>query len=196
MTAAHINGHELCPGNAGTTLLEIVVWTALLAGIGSPAVMGFLTSTRVMSEANGQREVHERARVLIHRMEREIRLAIGTSMETRSDGTALTFTLPLGFTQVGVRAGSAIRYELEIDSGEASNGIDDDGDQLSDEGQLTRTNLVTGERVVLASNLDLAGSSFVKANDTMVLTLSCLGFLRHSGAIIKASRTRTVNPRN
>ena len=180
----------------GVTLTEITVW-ALLAGlIGSPLVLSFLTSTRSMTEIDAFGRVHERLRVALFRMEHEVRRAIVGTIQIGGGGMTLSFTLPLGFTEVGVRPGGAVRYELGTAPGENANGIDDNGNGLVDEGQLGRRDLVTGENVALCSGLDLAGCRFARDGDAVVLTLTTQGYLPHSQAVVARFASRTVNPRN
>ncbi len=180
----------------GFTLVETTAWTILVAMIGGPLVILFLTSTWSMAEIDAFGRTQERSRVVCFRMERDIRTAIEGTIRVENGGKALSFTAPLGFTEIGVRPGGAVRYELTVAPGEAFNGVDDDGNGLVDDAQLTRRNLLTGEQVVLCSGLDLAGSEFSRDGEAVVLKMTNRGYLKHSQSVVTTSRTRTVNPRN
>lgn len=118
---------------AGVTLLELVVYTGLIAVIGGPLVSVVLVSSRGVAEHGTMHQVAERNLVSIYRLTQEVRTALNGSVNVTNAGKTLTFTLPDSYDGVAVVPGDTIRYDLQLANDELANAADDNGNGLIDE---------------------------------------------------------------
>lgn len=181
---------------AGITLIEVVIYTTILAILGAPVVSMVVVSSRYMSEVDAQYKVQERSRVLLFRLEEDLREAILASVTITNAGKTLQFTLPDSFDGTAVVPGPDIQYEFQLATGESSNGSDDNGNGLVDEGMVVRRNLTDSETVSLSGGLDLDNSSFAPTAGGVTVNLTLVGRLREANSTIAVSSTLNVYPYN
>ncbi len=181
------------------TLIEALVYTALVGLIGTPLTVIVLTSSRAVAESRALGKAEDNNRSLAFRLSREVRTAISGSVQVTDGGKTLSFDLATGFGEEGPITDTTIRYELIPGSGETENGLDDNGNGLVDEARLLRRDLGSGEDAPVGENLSLADSHFSLVDGTSVaLSLTSLGYFPQSeeNPVIKVTREVTVNPRN
>ena len=140
--------HTSDPRRGGTTYLEVVIGLAMVAslvlaglGVEQSALKGIRATER-------SAQVSERAARLAGRIDRELRLAsLGTlrvpgplglqapvNLTTYQD--ELRFKRVINFGTGGIVTSPETTLRRTLDPGENSNGVDDDGDGLVDEGTL------------------------------------------------------------
>jgi len=95
----------------GFTLLEVSIYFAVLAIIGIPLVQIVLTSSRGTVEHDTFSKVQERNRTALHRIEKDIRGAIKSTV--LASGTTLTFDTAIDGTTSGPVTGPTITYEFK-----------------------------------------------------------------------------------
>jgi type II secretory pathway pseudopilin PulG len=181
---------------SGFTILELMIYTGILAILGAPIVSLILSGTRSLEESNDFNTAIERNRAILTRIQREARRAIATTLAVSNGGRTLVFTEAAGFDGVSIVPGDTIQYDLVLFTGEVANGADDNGNGLIDEGQVVRRNLSTGESVVVSAPIDLAGSSFALNGRTVMTTLTHQSFLGKAQASVSVQRQVQILARN
>jgi Tfp pilus assembly protein PilW len=180
----------------GFTLIEVIYYTTILSVFLIPIVSVLLASTQAVADHDAISKVQERNRATIFRLLREIRSAMGTTVSITGSGKVLSFAAPLAFNGVGLVPGPTITYRFEIASQESLNGQDDNNNGLVDEGQLARTNELTGETAVVAGGISLQDSLFQTDGSGVNVTLANMGMLADRKSSLKVSRSLTAHPRN
>lgn len=181
---------------SGLTLLEVVVYTGLIAVIGGPLVSVVLVSSRGVAESGTMHQVAERNLVSIYRLTQEVRTALNGSILVTNAGKTLTFTLPDSYDGVAVVPGDTIRYDLQLSPEELANAADDNGNGLVDEGRVQRTNVTQSEVVVLCENLDPNNSLFSWDGTTVTMTIANVGNLTSVNTVFGITRSLAMVPRN
>jgi hypothetical protein len=186
------------PGSsrAGATLLELVFYIVFFVSLGVPLVASILVATRSASENSAELHVGERNRMVIFRLENEIRQALATTLKTTADGKGLQFNLPGAFDGNAAAVGDPIQYEIRLLPGETANGIDDNQNGLADEAEIERRNIATSEAIVLSAGIDYNASSFAVSGDAAIVTIATVSALRDANATFSLSRSLTVHARN
>jgi hypothetical protein len=181
------------PRRNGFTLFEVAFYITIIAILGAPLVTLALASARSTTENDVYNKIEERNRTTLHRIEQELRKAISGTAVVTDAGRTLTFTSTIGFDGVAPIPGPQVAFRFVIASGETSNGLDDNGNGIADEGQLERSD-VTGTYVV-SGDIDLASSGFALNGLGVTITAAGIGSLRGSGTYT-LSKAMTVYPRN
>lgn len=180
---------HLAARNGGFTLVELAVYTALVAILTVPMLSVVLVSTRSVAEADSLTRLQERNRSALFQLRREMRRALASTVDVDISGT-LRFALPAGYDGIGAGAGENIAYSFENRPGFAAYGN-------VVPGQLLRTNETTGESHLVTSDLDLASSSFVLNGDAVRISLSHVKKADDADEPLFAiTRSLTVRPRN
>lgn len=181
------------PRRNGFTLFEVAFYITIIAILGAPLVTLALASARSTTENDVYNKIEERNRTTLHRIEQELRKAMSGTAVVTDAGRTLTFTSTIGFDGVAPIPGPQVAFRFVISSGETSNGLDDNGNGIADEGQLERSD-VTGTYVV-SGDIDLASSGFALNGLGVTITAAGIGSLRGTGTYT-LSKAMTVYPRN
>lgn len=185
-------------GERGVTLIELMIYLAVLAILGAPLLMVTLSMSRASAEGDVTSLILERNRSALERIAGEVRESLASTISASADGWSLQFTPTIGFDGAAPIAGTAVLYEIRVNTGETANGVDDDGDGLIDESSLFR--ISGGEEVMLTNALNASGSSFSSAlsSGVTVVTISLVtsGRARGDSGPFDVARTLTVAPRN
>ncbi len=124
-----------------------------------------------------------------------MRRSIGSSVSVQDSGRTLVLTVPGGFDGTSILPGDTFRFELRLVPGETYNGLDDNGNGLVDEGELVRTNVSTGQELLLSRGIDLNGSGFAQSGTGFRITVANFGS-GQAGTPLRVSKSVTVYPRN
>ena len=182
-------------GERGVTLIELMIYLAVLAILGAPLLMVTLSMSRASAEGDVTSLILERNRTALERIADEVRECRGTSVTTSADGWSLQFTTVTFDTATGTSVdGATVRYEIRVNGTETANGVDDDGDGLIDESSLFR--ISGGQEVMLTNALTASGSSFSWVSPQVTITLVTSGRARGDSGPLNVTRTLTVAPRN
>jgi hypothetical protein len=199
-------------GEAGVSLIEIVVAVAVLVGMVG-VTFGLMSRAQDLQGLElTQADLQARGRAALERMVRELRdSSRGTFSGLVAGASSITFQRATGFDGSSVLWGPQETLEWRVSPGEIpDNGVDDNGDGLVDEGQIiltTDVGLATQRSVVLcdgvpryapndvASRYGLAfphGIFFLLDTTGKMLTLS-LTLSRRSPRGVVASATMTTS---
>lgn len=179
----------------GVTLLEVALYSAVLLAIGAPLVSAVLTSTRCTREVDILNAVAERNRTIVLAIEKEVRRAISSTVSIQDSGRTLALTVPGGFNGSSILPGDSFRFQIRLAPGEAANGLDDNGNGLVDEGELVRTNVATGQTLLMSGGIDVNGSGFAQSGTGFRITIANFGS-GQGGSALRVSKSVTVYPRN
>lgn len=180
----------------GVSLLELIVYIAVLSLLGTPLVMVVLSVTRSSAEGAMFTGILERNRSILHRMASDYRNSIRGTTAVSSDGKSVQFTTHGGFDGTGPVPGPVISYEIRLSPKESLNDIDDDGNGLIDEGLLLRVDKASGQEVVLLAGLHAGKSHFLENAGGVDIALTTVGRTHHSKHIASVERSVTVFPRS
>lgn len=182
------------PPESGFTLTEFMIYIAVLAVVGMALVSVVLASTRSTEEHDTVVKVEERNRTAVIRVEREIRRSMSGTAVISGFGRTITFVAASGFDGTLVIPGETVTFTFELANGEASNGVDDNGNGMADEGQLRRSDS-TGTSHLICGGIDVQNSGFALNGTGITITVSSYGALRQ-GDPFRLSKTTSVFPRN
>ena len=196
MRPVSVDGLRRGARQTGLTLLEVVVYTGLIAVIGGPLLSVVLVSSRGVADHGTMHHVAERNLVSIYRLTQEVRTALNGSVVVTNAGKTLTFSLPESYDGVNVVPGDTIRYDLQLSPEELANAVDDNGNGVVDEGRVRRTNVTQSEVVVLCENLDPSVSLFSWDGTTVTMTIANVGSLSSNGTVFGITRSLAMVPRN
>ncbi|MBN1442700.1 MAG: hypothetical protein JXA90_08325 [Planctomycetes bacterium] len=177
-------------------LLEIMIYTAVLATVMGPIAYLFLAGSRSARENDVYNTTSERSRVALARLARDLRPCMLDTVVFSSTNHIVQFTLPASYDGANIVPGDSVRYVLTIATDEAANGVDDNGNGLVDEGRLVRVNVTTGEVITICASVDLGRSSFVRNGEVIDVNLALSGFLPHLQTPFTVDRSISVRPRN
>lgn len=180
----------------GSSLVEVVVYLALLGVLAGPIILTVIGSTRMSEEANLFTRIAERNRHARHRFLSDFQHCIAGTVAVGAGGKSLAFAVPGNFNGSAPTSGSTIRYDFLDDPTDPANGKDDNSNGVIDEKLLVRSDAATGERVTIGSSFDGAASGFVPDGDGVVVTLTNVGWTKGSRAQTSISKTIVVYPRN
>ncbi len=181
---------------SGVSLVEVMVYVALIVILGGPIAFTVLTSTRSTADHDAFNKIAERNRVARFRFAQDGRNAELSSITVTNGGTNVVFTFPDQLVGGAFVAGDMIRYEFSLVPGEQSNGIDDNGNGLADEGRLRRINLTQNEVVGVCEGLDLTNSGFALNGNRLSITVTTQGVMGSDKNAHGVTRTTDVRPRN
>jgi hypothetical protein len=179
---------------AGLSLIEVTLYTTLLALVGAPLVTMALASARATTENDVFNKVEERNRTALYRVERELRRGLSGTAVVSDFGRTLAFTSAAGFDGTASIPGPQVTFRFVIANGETANGLDDNGNGVADEGQLERSD-TTGASHIVCGDIDLASSGFAMNGLGVTITAATFGSLRGADTFSLA-KTMTVYPRN
>jgi hypothetical protein len=162
-----------------------------------PIFISTLTMTRAAAESDLIAVISERNRTMVGRIQMDYNDSItGTSTISNGDLT-LTFTLAGTFNGAGPDAGAVIRYSIEDATDDPDNGKDDNGNGVSDEKILVRSNQTTGEQVTVGAFIRDDASGFVANGDGITFTITTMGSNKGSPPrVVYVSKTADVYPFN
>ena len=180
----------------GFTLLEVLVYAAVLVIVIAPITSVFLVSTRAGAENDAVTRTAERNRITIHRIADDVRPALRDTVAVSGGGKRLELTLPDGFDGEAIVPGTEVRFDFELVPGEQQNGADDNGNGLADEGRLVRRDLRSGESVAISESIDLQQSGFELAAGELIVTLTHVARVPQREAPVTVSRTVSIVSRN
>jgi hypothetical protein len=211
-------------GRRGTTLVELTIGMTLFTSVAGALFLAFdLSAGSYGAEATGAR-LDAQARHALDVLGNYLREADLDSLtpagvEPPDSATLLDYQRPDGFAGGLVTWGPTERITLELDAGEAANGLDDDGDGRIDERRLTwiqdiaepdsvRVVLCSGissalEDEIAGNNLDDNGNGLVdeagfcvEFEDARLLVRLTLEDEDHDGRRILRTVERAILPRN
>jgi type II secretory pathway pseudopilin PulG len=180
----------------GVSLVEVMIYVAVMAILGIPLSMVTVSVSRSAAEGDMLSKILERNRSALQRIVSEYRGSLKTTTSILNGGKTLQFTSNGGFNGAAVVAGPVLRYEIRLDPREVLNGLDDNGNGLVDESILVRVNPAINEEIVLANNLTTASSGFVAAGNGATITLTTAGRTQGTTQVTQATRSITIYPRN
>jgi type II secretory pathway pseudopilin PulG len=187
---------ETRPSQRGVSLLEVMIYLAVMAILGVPLAMVTVSVSRSSAEGDLLTRILERNRSALNRIVSEYRLSLSGTTSVTNSGKTLQFTSNGGFNGTGAVAGPIIRYEIRTDPKETINGKDDNGNGIADESILVRVNQTTGEQITLAAGLKTDSCSFTQVGKGITIGMSTEGIAHGAKVVSEAQRTVTIYPRN
>jgi len=159
---------RISPVRAGYTMLEVMIVTAIMSSVMAASFSIITSSQKVQTRSINDGHMHEQARIIAERIAREMRYTGGScpNYDVSEDAGVLTvsFRKCTGYdTQLQLPTwGNLISYEFKSvpDSGEIdiSDGIDNNGNGIIDEGGLYRLEEGCKERLICR---DLEAAQFM-----------------------------------
>jgi type II secretory pathway pseudopilin PulG len=180
----------------GATLVELMIYLAVMAIVGVPVVMVTVSLSRASAEGDMTTVIQERNRSAIQRIVSEYQESLKGTTTIAPDGMSLQFTSNGGFNGTTAIAGPVIRYEIRIDAKETVNGKDDNGNGLSDEGTLVRIDKSSGQEVVLTNTVKTSASSFAANGQGATINLTTFGTTAKAKEETAITRSISLVPRN
>ena len=144
--------------DSGFTILELTVYAALAGLLSAPLVSAMLVGTRASTDTDQHAWMQERNRSTLHKVTKDIRNSIGSTLVIDTAANTMTFSLPDGFDGVNVIVGPTIQYEFRTVAG-------------ADWGELVRIDFRTGEERSVSGGIDIANSQFAPEDDGVRVTL-------------------------
>lgn len=195
----HGLGHPSAPKGVperGASLVELMIYLAVMAIVGVPVVMVTISLSRASAEGDMTTVIQERNRSAIQRIVSEYQESLKGTTTISPDGKSLQFTSNGGFNGTTAIAGPVIRYEIRLDAKETANGKDDNGNGLSDEGTLVRIDRSTGQEVVLTNTVKTSDSSFAVNGQGATINLTTFGTTAKAKQETAITRSISLVPRN
>ncbi len=180
----------------GVSLIELMIYIAVLAIVGVPIVMVTLSLSRASAEGDMISKIQERNRSVIQRIISEYQESLKGTTVVSADGKTLQFTSNGGFDGASATAGPVIRFEIRIDPEESANGVDDNGNGLVDEGTLVRVDQTLGQELVLTDSVKASDSSFTRTGEGITVTIITFGRTHKAKEETAIRRSMTIFPRN
>jgi hypothetical protein len=180
----------------GLSLLEVSIYVGLLAVIMVPIGVVTTSFTRMNSEAHMLSQILERNRTCFQRLSEDIKPAIATGTTITNGGKTLLLEEPAVFSGAAPVAGGMIQYDLQAAADDPANALDDNGNGVADEFSLIRTNLLTGDAVVVASNLEGTGSQFVASGTGIQVTVVTMGKAHGATETTMITKSQVFFPKN
>jgi type II secretory pathway pseudopilin PulG len=214
--------HRSAAGQAGFTLVEVVLGGALLAGLLLVAGLGTDQCLDMLRQRQAAETVSSNASRALQKVASELAFARRDTLQPAiletQGSSSITFQRSLGVNGGAVQWSPRVTLAWELDPGEVDDGVDNDGDGLVDEGELVWTEnpgLANEQRVVLAHGLaeflpgetfdgldedgdgliDERGATFFVAGDVVRITLGLQG-AGPSGRVITKVVETSVAIRN
>jgi len=178
----------------GFTLTEVCIYFAVLAIVGTSLMSVVLASSRSAVAHDTTAKVVERNRTALQRIEKEFRKSMAGTTVVDGTGKVLTFVSTAGFDGAATISGQTVTFTLELAGAESLNGLDDNGNGLSDEGQIRRTDS-GGGNLVICGDVDVQNSGFTVNDTGITIHVTTYGPMRN-GAPFRLSKTLNVFPRN
>jgi type II secretory pathway pseudopilin PulG len=180
----------------GVSLLELMIYLAVMAILGIPLAMVTVTVSRSAAEGDMLSKILERNRSTLQRIVGEYRESLQGTTSVLNGGKTLRFTSNGGFNGAAPVAGPIIRYEVRLSPTETVNGVDDDRNGLADESILVRVDQSTAQEVVITGGLNTALSSFAVNGNGVTVNVTTSGRVNGASGVTDAQRSITVFPRN
>jgi len=182
--------------SGGVTLIELMIYLAVIAILGVPMIMIVVSVTRSAAEGDMLSKVNERNRTALQRIASEYRGSLSGTTVISDGGKTLQFTTSGGFNGAGPVAGSVIRYAILPANGEAINGVDDNQNGLIDEGILVREDQTMGLKTILTNTMNAASSIFIANGNGITANINTFGRTQGAKAVTNVRRSITIFPRN
>ncbi len=180
----------------GLSLLELMIYVAVLATLAVPLGMITVSSSRAAAEGDMFSKVLERNRTALNRVIADYRSSRNGTTLITNGGKTLQFTSTTGFDGTAPIAGPVIRYVMRLDPAEAANGLDDNKNGLIDESILVHINQTTLVETVISYGLNTAASSFVANGAGITVNLVHAGTTHATSGNYEVRRAVNVFPRN
>lgn len=180
----------------GLSLLELMIYVAVLATLAVPLGMITVSSSRAAAEGDMFSKVLERNRSALNRVIADFRSSRNGTVAISNGGKTLQFTSTTGFDGAAPIVGPVIRYEIRTDPTESANGLDDNKNGLIDESILVHVNQTTMVETVVSYGLNTANSSFTANGAGITINLTNAGTTHATSGNYEVRRTVNVFPRN
>lgn len=206
-------------GRRGMSLVELAIAGMLLAIVLGSVTMVGRTSEKAYKVGAATSHLESRVAQAMERIVGELRIAIDSSLSLPPLGfeDEVTYVQATGIELGTVQTTSLRRIAFEYEAGELDNGIDDNGNDLVDEGQIVLIEDVNGleHRHVITrwvpeflegelengdddndnDLVDEPGFVLVRDGDTIVVRLT-LEKRTTEGAVVRRSAQTSIRPRN
>jgi hypothetical protein len=177
------------------TLLEITIYVTILVSLGVPLTSVVLSSIRSTTDNDVIQRIEERNRSALGSIERELRRCMSGTVSITDSGRTISITPAIGYSASAVVPGNRLSFAFTPVATETVNGADDNGNGLVDEGQLVRTDVATGEQVVINSSLRVSACGFSRTGLGVTVTVTSVGRLV-MGDTYSVTKSETLYPRN
>ena len=153
-----VSHSSLSRRDAGFTLIEMLVSLGVVIGLLSGALSMLLSGSDAFRRVSSNTILEDQVRQSVNRIVVELRSAGSEVLEPTSaplGTTGLTFQRPIGFDG-DIVWGTPTRVAFELDPAEVDDNMDNDGDGLTDEGQVVLTRnlgLVNETRTILCRDV-------------------------------------------
>ena len=189
----HAGHRRTARGEAGSTLLELVIVVAVLLVVMGGALTVVFNSQIGFAEQMEVSVIESNGRHISERLTNEIREAYPTSVLPliMTNSKFVTFQKVIGFQNGVVQLGPATTLGFTLATGEQENARDDNGDGRVDEGYVTFTQGNTAIRLVG----DVLGMRFTAATGGIAFSVD-IGRVDREGQVTRKTFSAGVAFRN
>ncbi len=182
-------------GDAGMTLLEILVGAGILALLMWIAMMLLVTSTNNFAVEVTVTDLEQHARWVTERLTEDVRGAVASTRVITVVGgdTSITFRRNAGYAAGAVQLGNTITWQTELFGGELDDGLDNNANGLVDERQLVQID--NGARSLISPWIEEGGFQLTDLGANLQVTVLLRNF-DASGTVHQERMSSTVQFRN